>query len=205
MEQDMAHVNSDLIDVTSFLNLTPGMWWKYKDTSTQGEARVECSGQSPGELQVRVLLSNKETKHSLQANPVEVFGTQTLQYIVLRSSMQGQPPFTWGSGLALPNPWKVGEAVSATSNEGNPATGNRVILTAKLDSASNFKPPSGTSLDPNKELWGIQISQTLRDAQMGTVFMRATMIFPIGLGLLAANSEVFGVHSVLRLQSWGSA
>jgi hypothetical protein len=186
------------IDAALFLNYGADRWWRFKDTATGSTVRIDSSSTSSGLIQLKQSGASPIV-HILQSKPVAIFGTETLQYTWLQSTSNGQTVH-WGDGLTLPTPWKVGESVSATSTEPNPATGNAVRFTLKLEKLTTFKPQAGSPI--GGEIPAVEVGQVISDVRLGTVLASGTTIFGLGVGMVAIRGQVFGVFSFLQLESW---
>jgi hypothetical protein len=195
-------MEAEYIVTATFLNLGAGMWWQYKELSNRGTVRVDCTALPPDLIQLKQSGGTNPAEHLLQGKPIDVMGTEFLQYTWLQSKVSGQTVH-WGAGLILPSPWQVGVSVSAISTELNPATGNAVRFAMKLAKSTTFKPPKGSPIQG--PLPAIAVSQTITDTKLGTKLAEGTTIFVLGVGSVEVKGQNFGVFYNLQLENWSGA
>lgn len=173
-----------------------GMTWDFADLAGGGNVHVQCEHPEGGRIRLAVKRGD-ESSHLLFAPNAENGQTQ---YTLLESAAGGNS-FTWKDGLVLPAAWPIGESVTTTSNETNPATGNRVNLIARLEALEQFQLPD-VFPKPGATAERIRIRQRLFDDGLGMNLADIMMFFCFGVGIYRVEANVFGVTSVLELQNW---
>src|SRR5581483_2253145 len=159
---------------------------------------------APNRMQITFSMGNKSAEIMLEVKDVEEDGLAYQEYRWLRSILQGHT-LTWAGGLSIPTHWKVGEAFTALSEEGLPATANRAKISLTLDKIDFFTVPSGSLFPHGTQLWGIEIHQTIQDVGLGTKVLGGTMTFAGSLGLVSAVVQIFGPTYALELDTWSGA
>jgi hypothetical protein len=199
-------MSEPIVVLPFFFGLEDGRWWEYRDAAHGENGRLECHKQSADTLLLTLKFGSALTEQSLKTWETDVSGVPITHYKVVQSKIQGMS-LTWRGGLEVPN--QVGQIVEASSVEPNPATGNPVTASLRIETLRPFnpplKPPPLYPIPPVPSplpIDEIVFRQVLKDQGLGTNLADIEMRFVGSVGMYYAVANIFGVFHILRLTDW---
>jgi hypothetical protein len=193
-----------------FLNVGDGHWWQFQDQVSGGSARIECFGPADRDF-VLGISGQQASEHQIQVSSEVVSsasGSGSVQietFKIVQSKLEGVGTLNWRGGATVPD--EVGKVIEVESKEPNPATGNTLIVRAKLVAEKPFVRPRDFPtevIEPEKRLGVNELVFDLKlwDSKLGTKLAELELKFAFGLGVYSAVGNAIGIYSRLVLTDW---
>jgi hypothetical protein len=175
----------------------------YEESSGQ---KVTLAVQDKGQNEVAIsgkLPSGKEISFQLRHDKTTGDPFNEFLLWVIKADTGSGVALTFGSqGLALPMHLIVGNTISATPDQSNPATSNRMLVTYHIDKFERIHVRPELQLDQENGILTapcIKTSLIVKDEKLGTKLASFEIWLLPGFGVVRSGGQAFGVSTVLDL------
>ncbi|MBI2945929.1 MAG: hypothetical protein HYY25_17160 [Candidatus Wallbacteria bacterium] len=177
------------VDMASYLPLKVNNTWHYVDTAG-GNAEFDLK------VSEQVAVSGAAAFKTLKTgSPDWDIMSNDAAGLRLHKRNDKNGTIDWAPGVKFAAPRaKVGDVQTTTPNFTNPATGNKMLWTAKFEKLTDVTVPAGTFKSC------VQLRITIQDSVLGTKFANFDMFLAPGVGIVKRQGQFFGVFFAQLLQ-----
>lgn len=170
------------VTIGDYLPMKVGNTWRYIDTAA---GNVEFDLKMVEQTTVQGAPAFKNTKSGSADWDVMSNDAKGLR---LHARNDHRGTIDWAPGVTFATPkTKVGDVVTSTPNFLNPATGNKMVWTAKFEKLADVAVPGGTFKNC------VQLKISINDSVLGTRFANFDMFLAQGVGIVKRQGQFFGV------------